>query len=464
MRGIALGRKNYLFMGSEGGGKSAAIIYTLIETAKLNNVDPEAWLTDALSRIADHKIILLDELMPWRYAAKPAKLPFPVLERWARRTALRKLFCKRLNCRRMMICGIFPADHNQHQGASMSRTALSYLKSPLWAAQLATGAKSFQANPIIGSPTLNRHGLHVTRIRIAEQMAKWRRAWMRHLISAEDREAFERDGFLIKKNALPDAEFETLREELIEGEFEAREMRQGSTVTRFIPLDRAVLERLPVTKKLVEGPLFQGLLRYMASFNAEPVLFLHIVLTDPSMGDPDPQMAIHSDTFQPTAKCWLFMHDIDEDEGPHTYSPGSHIMTPKRLEWEYKKSLTAHEDPILYHARGSFRATLEDLDEMGFPPPVPVTVPGNTFVVADIHGFHARAVSNKPTVRFGIYGSLRGNPYAPITGLDPFDLPFMRHRKVGWYVKALDWREKLGGRKTPLQPAGRVKPMDPVKL
>ncbi len=59
-------------MGSEGGGKSAAIAYTLIETAKLNGVDPQAWLIDVLSRIADHKITRLDELMPWRYAAAAA--------------------------------------------------------------------------------------------------------------------------------------------------------------------------------------------------------------------------------------------------------------------------------------------------------------------------------------------------------------------------------------------------------
>ena len=58
----------YLFMGSEGGAKSAAIAYTLIETAKLNGVDPQAWLTDTLSRIADYKITKLDQLMPWSYA------------------------------------------------------------------------------------------------------------------------------------------------------------------------------------------------------------------------------------------------------------------------------------------------------------------------------------------------------------------------------------------------------------
>lgn len=72
MRPIALGRKNYLFMGSQRGGKSAAIAYTLIETAKLNNVDPQAWLTWVLDRIADHKINRIDQLMPWRYAAKAA--------------------------------------------------------------------------------------------------------------------------------------------------------------------------------------------------------------------------------------------------------------------------------------------------------------------------------------------------------------------------------------------------------
>ena len=58
--------------GAEGGGKSAAIAYTLIETAKLNGVDPQAWLTDVLGRIAEHKITKLEELMPWRYAETSA--------------------------------------------------------------------------------------------------------------------------------------------------------------------------------------------------------------------------------------------------------------------------------------------------------------------------------------------------------------------------------------------------------
>lgn len=70
IRPVALGRKNYLFMGAIGGGKAAAIAYTLIETAKMNGVDAEAWLTWVLERLPDHKINRIDELMPWVRNAK----------------------------------------------------------------------------------------------------------------------------------------------------------------------------------------------------------------------------------------------------------------------------------------------------------------------------------------------------------------------------------------------------------
>ena len=68
MRPIALGRKNYLFMGSASGGRAAAIAYTLIETARLNGVDPQAWLAHVLERIPDYKINRIDELLPWNTA------------------------------------------------------------------------------------------------------------------------------------------------------------------------------------------------------------------------------------------------------------------------------------------------------------------------------------------------------------------------------------------------------------
>ena len=72
MKPVALGRKNWLFAGSAGGGKAMAIAFTLIETAKLNDVDPQAWLTWVLDRIADHKINRIDELLPWNFPAQAA--------------------------------------------------------------------------------------------------------------------------------------------------------------------------------------------------------------------------------------------------------------------------------------------------------------------------------------------------------------------------------------------------------
>lgn len=70
LRGVALGRKSWLFAGSERGGQRAAAIYTLIGTAKLNDIDPQAWLADVISRINDMPVSRLHELLPWNW--KPA--------------------------------------------------------------------------------------------------------------------------------------------------------------------------------------------------------------------------------------------------------------------------------------------------------------------------------------------------------------------------------------------------------
>ena len=67
LRGIAVGRHNWTFAGSDEGGQRAAAIYTLIETAKLNDVDPHAWLTDVLTRLQDHPAKRIGELLPWNW-------------------------------------------------------------------------------------------------------------------------------------------------------------------------------------------------------------------------------------------------------------------------------------------------------------------------------------------------------------------------------------------------------------
>jgi hypothetical protein len=67
LRGIALGRKSWLFAGSDRGGQRAAALYSIIVTTKMNDVDPQAWLADVLTRIAEHPVHRLDELLPWNW-------------------------------------------------------------------------------------------------------------------------------------------------------------------------------------------------------------------------------------------------------------------------------------------------------------------------------------------------------------------------------------------------------------
>jgi hypothetical protein len=73
IRPLTLGRKNWLFAGSDSGGERAAVFYTLIRTAKLNGLEPEAYLREVLTRIGEHPINAIDALLPWNIA-KPATL------------------------------------------------------------------------------------------------------------------------------------------------------------------------------------------------------------------------------------------------------------------------------------------------------------------------------------------------------------------------------------------------------
>lgn len=73
VRGIAVGRRNWTFCGSDSGGNRAAAMFTLVETCKLNDVDARAWLADVLTRIADHPASKIADLLPWNWqAARPA--------------------------------------------------------------------------------------------------------------------------------------------------------------------------------------------------------------------------------------------------------------------------------------------------------------------------------------------------------------------------------------------------------
>jgi hypothetical protein len=340
--------------------------------------------------------------------------------------------------------------------------AAEILKMPLFAAELATGAKSFCDNPLIGSRRLNEAGLHVNRIRLAERMADARRRRLAHLVPEADRVGYARDGFIQKRDLLSSKDLAGIRKEVETTPFDAWDMRQGNAVTRFIPLPPSVLKELPYLRAFVWSKPFQNGLRYVGSTDGDPLVYLHIVMTNPDgRKRADPQTAFHSDTFHPTAKAWFFLYDIDDAEGPFTYIPGSHRLTDERVAWEREQSLTAATDKDKLHARGSFRLAANELDRLRYPDPVRFAVPGNTLIVADTHGFHARATSERPSVRVGIYGSLRRNPFQPWTGLDIFNLPGLRGRQARFFVAGKDLDTKLKGRPNSHRYAGKVLATEP---
>ena len=118
-------------------------------------------------------------------------------------------------------------------------------------------------------------------------------------------------------------------------------MLQGDTITRRIAVDPEFIAAVPEIKALLANPDWRGLNRYVGSFDQEPLTYVQTILSHVRNAKPDPQTDLHIDTFHPTVKAFYFLTDVAEDEGPFVYVPGSHRLTPKRLQWEYEQSIGA---------------------------------------------------------------------------------------------------------------------------
>jgi len=334
--------------------------------------------------------------------------------------------------------------------AQLGRAAMA----PLWAAQLATGTKSFERNPVIGSRWLNERGLHTARVRLAGRIAEIRRRHLASLVSEADRAGFERDGFVIRPNFLPDAEFAELLRQVKAYRGILREIGEGDTILRKIALDPKTLAALPALGRLLRHPEWRGLIRYIGSRDAEPVVWIQSILRHAHEGPADPQTALHADTFHPTVKAWLFLTDVAADAGPFTYVPGSHRLSPQRLDWERRMSLAAPSSRDADTRQGSFRIEPGELAALGLAEPRIFAVPANTLIVADTFGFHARGPSAGRSVRVEIWAYGRRSPFVPWPGLDWWSGAALARRSLlGWRlgdmleragVKPHRWRARSG--------------------
>jgi hypothetical protein len=337
----------------------------------------------------------------------------------------------------------------------------NFLKFPLHFLQIFTGAKSFEKNALLGSRFLNANNLHVFRVSLAMRMAAMRRRRLAALVTAEQAVAYERDGFVRLDNFLDEDHFQALLHEVKDTDFDRVDMQQGSTITRRSMIDDADLDSRPAIQQARNDNRLLNLVRYIASHAGQPLVTLQTVLAKAN-GNPDPQSELHSDTFHATAKAWLFLTDVEEDDGLFCYVAGSHKITAQRYAWE--KSISTELDSVenRYSRRGSLRLPQDQLSMLGYPQPTKMVVKANTLVVADTHGFHARCASPKNTTRIEIYASLRRGPYlpfaaAPLGGLHIAALPFIKRRINHLVISGLGQMNRLGIRGNPWKSIGRGK-------
>ncbi|MEQ1529996.1 MAG: phytanoyl-CoA dioxygenase family protein [Methylococcales bacterium] len=328
------------------------------------------------------------------------------------------------------------------------------IKMPIWLLALFTGAKSFTDNPVIGSYFLNRLGLHLWRVKLANYLVNFRRFFLKKSINHQKQLEYLQNGYIKDSDFLNKVEFEAIKKEVFESTWLLREMKQGASITRRVFLNEAELRSThPKLAAFITNPELIARIRYVAGIGGEPIFSLQAILSEANANN-DPQTVVHADTFHANAKAWFFLENVGEDDGPFAYVPGSHKLSHKRLNWEYQQSLMAKYHPIVYHARGSFRATEQDLQTLGLPSPQKMTVSENTLIVADTFGFHCRSSSPRATCRVEIYATLRRNPFLPWVGLDLFSIPYLRKRSGDFSIILLSQLAKIGLRKMPWQPVG----------
>ncbi|TAD77886.1 MAG: phytanoyl-CoA dioxygenase [Sphingomonadales bacterium] len=312
----------------------------------------------------------------------------------------------------------------------MASSIAKALMAPIWLLQLATGAKSFLDNPLIGSRWLNAHGLHLARVRLADAMCRWRRRRLARKVRPEWREAFERDGFVAIPDIVPPDQFAALRDAVLGYCGPAREIQQGDAITRRLAVDPDMLQAIPALRRLLQREDIAALFHYVAGYRIEPLHYIQTIVSKVGGNEPDPQETLHADSFHSSMKAWLFFNAVGVENGPFTYVPGSHRFTPERLAWERDRSLKDPQAIDRLSARGSPRVDSRDLAAMRLPEPRAIAVPANTLVVADTVGFHARGPSLVPGERVELWSYARRNPFLPWLGGDPSSLPGIAERRI----------------------------------
>jgi hypothetical protein len=254
------------------------------------------------------------------------------------------------------------------------------------------GGQQHFSDPWVGAASFNRLGGHLSRMLVSQAAASLRIARARRGSRVRDAvRTLERDGVAVIEDFVDTDSHCALRDEVV--------TRLTALETRFpIPesSDRRFGQRRP----------FQG------GFDRFDGSTLNrYVDIDPRV-HPLASRFVQETRFQPAIKFWYFIEEVTLAEGPLEYVIGSHLLTPARLRWEYRRSVEASRRGSR-DTGGSFRIDEQVLQSLGLDLPRPFEVRENTLVIADVRGFHRRAHGTLGSRRVSIYGNVRPRPFVP---------------------------------------------------
>lgn len=304
---------------------------------------------------------------------------------------------------------------------------------PVWGVNLLGQAKSFKANPIIGSQILNMMGLHILRVLLAHGAAHIRWFFLKPMMPKAERAAYHRDGFVVIPDFLDQKTVQELQDSVEGLNAAPRQMVQGNTFTQRILLDADILQKSSKLRQTVESDALLDRLFYTGAKWHRPLIYIQRIRNGFVKGRQDPQKTMHSDTFHPTMKAWLFLQDVEEKHGPFTYVRGSHRLSWKRIRWEYRRSIKARKIADGYSEKGSFRADASDLCEMDLEGPKGITAKAGTLVMANTNGFHGRGQAEDGQSRLEIWAYSRHNPFNILPGFGSNMIANLEQWGLKWF-------------------------------
>ena len=258
----------------------------------------------------------------------------------------------------------------------------------------------------IDDPLLNRLGLQVWRTIAAHVATRMRRTGTRSG-SADHARALRRDGYVAIPDFLVPEHFERVRaaaeRALADQQVPRDVLAQGANTLEVIwrcdlpPDDRDALDRF------FTDPEVLALGTRAERITLEPGAGRCVIqrLTQHE-GEPDLEASIHSDTFHPTHKMWLYLTDVGESDGPLVYYPGSHRLSWASLRSIYRESVTTNH--------GSRRIPAPEIAARSLEPRA-FTSSANTLVLADTFGYHGRIQGRPPGHRVALQIELRPEPF-----------------------------------------------------